>query len=373
MPVKLKAKDVNDLVAILAELAASTPAGPERYLRDLVMRADIPDRFKTQLAGGWTGDSNIDARTLVNWAVARETLGNILKELLDDVGCENYAIVVAVIVAYSLYGDKASLARLKMRYLVPDLSAETGQVAEIGPPINWRGPTDELELQGLRQPPPDLLDVGFLKGALEATAAVCRIETTKKVNLGTGFLVAPGLVLTNYHVLSQLGDPDIEKSAQGLLLHFGAITDKTASESAGQTFRTNAGKAVLKSSPIDRLDYALLQVEDAIGKADGLKPVKFDLSLPGKGMGLHILQHPEGESMKIAISNNGITGVYDDVGLVQYVTNTKPGSSGSPCFNDGWMLTALHHAQRSKIFGTIREGILFRAIHSEIAGHLSED
>lgn len=285
---------------------------------------------------------------------------------------ENYAIVVAIIVAYKLYA-KAALAGLKMRYLVPEVSTGVGgEEPEIGPAINWRGPTKELDLQGFRQPPPDLLDVGFLKSALEATAAVCRIETKEKVKLGTGFLVAPGLVLTNYHVLSQLGDPDVETRLAPLLLRFGAISAKAVSESDGQTFQPRADKAVMKSSPIDKLDYVLLRVEDAIVKAEGIKPVGFDLSLPAKGMGLHILQHPAGESMKVALSSNGVTGVYDDVGFVQYLTSAKGGSSGSPCFNDSWMLIALHHAERSKMFGTIREGILFRAIHKEIAENLSQ-
>ena len=36
--------------------------------------------------------------------------------------------------------------------------------------------------------------------------------------------------------------------------------------------------------------------------------------------------------------------------VVQYVTSTLPGSSGSPVLNDNWEVVALHHAG-----GTIRE------------------
>ena len=82
---------------------------------------------------------------------------------------------------------------------------------------------------------------------------------------------------------------------------------------------------------------------------------------------INILQHPNGESMKLSITCDGITGVYPHSGLVQYINRTAGGSSGSPCFNENGKLVALHHAQRSKSFGTIREGILFSSIYHDLA------
>ncbi|MFM5947050.1 MAG: trypsin-like serine peptidase, partial [Dolichospermum sp.] len=84
-----------------------------------------------------------------------------------------------------------------------------------------------------------------------------------------------------------------------------------------------------------------------------------------------VLQHPEGESMKLSISQDGIIGVYQNSGLVQYVNKTAVGSSGSPCFDEDWYLVALHHAQKAKTFGSIREGILFASIYQEIQDFLN--
>jgi len=344
-----------------------------------VNRSNLPNRFQIQLAGGYTGDPTVDARVILNFAIAKDvnpadvrytTVGSILKELLDDVGLDNYQTIVAVIVAYNLYRDQKMLAKLKMRYLVPDAAEPAAEGPEIGPPIDWRGPTDAVELQAFTQPAPDLLDVGFLRRALEATPSVCRIENSNADGLGTGFMVAPGLVLTNYHVPLLLG-PDIEKNAAQLVLRFGAITAKEVTESNGQTFRLQALTPVVKSSPIEKLDYVLLHVEEAIRQAEGIKSASIDLSLPKQGMGLHILQHPAGQSMKLALSNNGVTGVFEAAGLVQYMTSTRGGSSGSPCFNDEWKVVALHHSERARMFGTVREGIIFRSIHAEIADRLS--
>lgn len=66
------------------------------------------------------------------------------------------------------------------------------------------------------------------------------------------------------------------------------------------------------------------------------------------------------------ITCDGITGVYPNSGLVQYINKAAGGSSGSPCFNENGELVALHHAQRSKSFGTIREGILFSSIYHNL-------
>ncbi len=80
--------------------------------------------------------------------------------------------------------------------------------------------------------------------------------------------------------------------------------------------------------------------------------------------------------MKVSISRDGITGVYQERGLIQYVSKTEPGSSGSPCFDENWNLVALHHAQRDRMFssirGTIREGILFNSIYQEIESYLKD-
>jgi endonuclease G, mitochondrial len=81
---------------------------------------------------------------------------------------------------------------------------------------------------------------------------------------------------------------------------------------------------------------------------------------------LNILQHPEGGEMKISLSNNGVVKINKEKGLILYANQTKGGSSGSPCFDSDWKLVALHHKAMQTSFGSIREGILFSAIHRHI-------
>jgi len=55
-----------------------------------------------------------------------------------------------------------------------------------------------------------------------------------------------------------------------------------------------------------------------------------------------IIQHPSGERKQIAIRENRIVDVLES--FLHYHTDTAPGSSGSPVFNDQWEIVALHHS-----------------------------
>jgi|688.fasta_scaffold83774_2 endonuclease G len=371
--------DQEKLVEILATLATDSGVDPKDYFRNTVNQADLPRQWRGELAGIWKGNSNIDARNLINWCLVKEvnpqdrrftTLGSILMPLLQSVGFETASFIVALIIRYDLYRDKNLLETLKLRYQVPLVSDFTKEVINIGPEIEWQGP-EEIQLQSWIKPDPDFLDVGFLMQAIQRATSVCRIEIPGQGIQGTGFLVAQDLVLTNYHVLKPSDEADMDANARNTILRFGCFTSNTGNETEGQVFKLVTEQPIVKSSPIENLDYALLRVEDKIWQAKDIEPVRWDCeTLPMEKMGLNILQHPEGASMKISLSSNGITGVYEESGLIQYVTKTSLGSSGAPCFNKDWKVVALHHAQRSKSFGTIREGILFSSIYREIKSEL---
>jgi len=274
--------------------------------------------------------------------------------------------VATIIVHNQLFSNQVFLDKLATRYQVPLITNFGDEGAEIGPAIEWRGP-DDVELQSFLRPEPKMVDVGFLKRAVERTASVCKVDIPHLQRTGTGFLIAPTLVLTNYHVLG-LTDAEVENHAAHVVLRFGYITEDGNNE---QTFNLVAKQPILSQSPVENgLDYVLLQVDKNITKTNGIQPAPYELSQPTKGMGVHILQHPQGDTMKLAINDNGITGIYQSAGLIQYVTRALGGSSGAPCFNDDWQVVALHHAERAQSFGRIREGILFSAIYDKIKNYL---
>ncbi|MCZ2207665.1 effector-associated domain EAD1-containing protein [Cylindrospermopsis raciborskii] len=250
------------------------------------------------------------------------------------------------------------------------LDSDTVQSKDFGPDIDWRGKTDEIELERFKNQL-DWYDVGFLQRIIEQAKSVCRVDLPDLNITATGVLVAKKYVLTNYHVLKSNDNDDLQVNAKNIRLNFGCFGLDNGQETSSKSFRLNSQKPILAFSPVKELDYVLLQLEDAftqvLNSEDGLiKPAQHSSIALCESDGINILQHPNGESMKLSISCDGITGVYPNSGLVQYINKTSGGSSGSPCFNENGELVALHHAQRSKYFGTIREGILFTSIYNDL-------
>lgn len=70
-----------------------------------------------------------------------------------------------------------------------------------------------------------------------------------------------------------------------------------------------------------------------------------DLAKPKRATTVNIIQHPRGGLKQIAFRRNEVIEIPDgQKDFLYYTTDTEPGSSGSPCFNDQWELIALHHS-----------------------------
>lgn len=249
---------------------------------------------------------------------------------------------------------------------------------------NRHGPTfeshldgvDDVELQGLFSNNSPLLDVGELERAMPNVNSVCLIKINGKSE-GTGFLVADDLVLTNHHVMSS-GFLNTEEqmlaNARYTTLHFGYVSPVKGEPKREQVFKLDPKELIVAKNA--ELDFALLRVEPAIKQAENLKVVEFAQEPATLRDTIHMLQHPGGQTMQLALSGNAITYVSDDATRLEYVTPAAKGSSGSPCFNEDWKVVALHRAEETKRFarvigvGTIRQGVPFSTIHEKIANHL---
>ncbi|MDJ0734757.1 MAG: effector-associated domain EAD1-containing protein [Nostocaceae cyanobacterium] len=194
---------------------------------------------------------------------------------------------------------------------------------------------------------------------------VCRIEIASKQGkiFGTGFLLAPDVVMTNYHVMEtvitgQLAEPsdvtvrfDYKSLADGTTINPGIKYRLASQDWLIDKSPNNQGNRLPQP---DELDYALLRVDgspgyEAIGsKAEPQAPLRGWIKAPTEeymfspDTPLFIVQHPEAEPLKLAIDTEAIIGLNENGTSVSYRTNTLAGSSGSPCFNSNWELVALH-------------------------------
>lgn len=213
-----------------------------------------------------------------------------------------------------------------------------------------------------------LRSIAFLAQGLNVARSVAYIavRTSEERWSGTGFLITPNLLLTNNHVI-----PNTDVLTNTLFRFnyeenfFGeAQTPREYRAKLNGIFHTNKN-----------LDYTIVELEKEPGSEWGyLHLAARDILRDSR---VNIIQHPMGRPKEISFQNNFVEFVGENI--VQYITSTLQGSSGSPVLNDSWEVVALHHAG-----GNMREpitqrryfrneGILIGSILADLPNNLNVD
>ncbi|WP_373635719.1 trypsin-like peptidase domain-containing protein [Yoonia sp. SS1-5] len=192
----------------------------------------------------------------------------------------------------------------------------------------------------------------LLQGA-KAGAPVCRVMTPTAI--GTGFLVAGGLVVTNNHVV-----PDAMMAAQATV-EFNYERDEAGQLKQSVIYKIRAdGFYTLPGS----LDCTVMQIDAPADDLAQWGHLSIDpQSAPAIGDPVAIIQHPNGGEKQVAVTANEVVAVQD--GRLAYLTDTLGGSSGAPVFNERWRVVALHRAGGALVDGPdgrhmrANEGVMF--------------
>ncbi len=213
----------------------------------------------------------------------------------------------------------------------------------------------------------DFLPSRWLRRAATAAEAVARVRTPS--DFGTGFLVTPWLLMTNHHVLDSLAVAEVST------VTFRYEEDDNE-ELRGTVRLALQPERCFVTSPVAELDLTMVAVAPT---SDGEPPGKTfgHIVAPGPigkvllGQPVNILQHPDGRPREIAVRNNLLLSVDDDLTLT-YGTDTERGSSGSPVLSDRWELVALHHSSKTEngVVGNV--GIRVSAIVGHIRSLLAD-
>jgi len=210
----------------------------------------------------------------------------------------------------------------------------------------------------------DLMPVRYFEIGQLACKPVGRI----RVNLGgsvgegfaTGFLVAPGILLTNWHVLRD------SSWAKAATVTFDAGDDAKGYPKTARVFPLTPEVLYVAD---EKLDYCFVGVRDH--STDGVAIESFGYLRLFRQVGkitrdeyATIIQHPRGRQKQIALRNNQvIVYVYDEEyqgknnSFMYYSTDTTHGSSGSPVLSDQWFVVALHRRgvpETKKVEGKLR-------------------
>lgn len=203
------------------------------------------------------------------------------------------------------------------------------------------------------------LPVNFLEKGLIASRSVAKVLVTRIINgviqnqkvSGTGWLISPDLLITNDHVIDARAPGEnhaTENDYRAQALRTRIWFDYISSEQ--EYYEYKCSDLVHRDQ---RLDYALLRIssQSVNNHQEPLLTWGF-LSIPQDGPSLNsedrlnIIQHPQGGPKRIAIRSNyyvdGVSTVTSP-NRIRYLTDTEPGSSGSPVFDDNWNVIALHH------------------------------
>jgi endonuclease G len=226
----------------------------------------------------------------------------------------------------------------------------------------------------------DMVAFEFLAAGSEAGKSVARLEVPRhddgmqtktpdglsEVHQGTGWLLTPDLLMTNHHVVNARiegqGDAaiaDLELQASNALVQF----DYEANNMTGTSLR------VTKLEAYDmKLDYAVLRLESSVARVPLIVNQDKIVVKKDSYIAVNIIQHPNGGPKRVALRNNL---VYDsNFPMLRYFTDTEQGSSGSPVFNDGWQVVALHRAStfvnKDQVTGWVNEGTQMAAIMDDL-------
>ncbi|KQY95538.1 MULTISPECIES: DNA/RNA non-specific endonuclease [unclassified Brevundimonas] len=189
----------------------------------------------------------------------------------------------------------------------------------------------------------DLVDLNYLLRGLDAARPVGRITILdgggRALGDATGFLITPNLLLTNQHVL-----PDMAAAAASRV-DFDCELDRLGFPRPTTTFAFDPGRFFVVDPA---LDMALVAVRARPLKGDarlsdfGWLRLSPEVGKINVGEAITIIQHPNGRTKQVALRENRLLDITAD--HLTYESDTAPGSSGAPVFNDSWQVVALHHS-----------------------------
>ena len=235
-------------------------------------------------------------------------------------------------------------AAKRVREMAPTVAAEIG-AAKAARLVDWLGTKGRERLIG----GPDFEPAAFLELGLAVGRAVCLVEVKDRLGgslvRGTGFLVAPDIVLTNHHVIltaAEAGDTQVT---------FDYRNDPYGRPMPTTVFALDPGRFFLTDPD---LDCSFIAVGPRIAGEHSITDYCWLplVGVQGKievGDAVNIIQHPGGDPMQWVIRGNRLVLLpelrefRDPLVFAHYEADTLPGSSGAPVMSRFWEVVALHH------------------------------
>lgn len=340
-----------------------------------LFRADAQAAMRSAIVPEFEGLLPISLVANVQLIQTLKQLNRVHNLVNGDVPLAQFLDVAALLAKGTHAGKAIEAALEKVRYsgtLAPSAPA----IAARAPPGGVGGGGDDgepppaaalntnVELQAQTGALDMTVSVRFLRDGAIASASVVKLLVHRhtggqaefldgdepKLANGSGWIIAPGLLITNHHVINarrkegvverDASDTDFLLQAESTRVLFDYVT-----KTVPAPVTTGAG-ALLYSNKA--LDFALLRLPATVPPR---RPLRLRSHAVRKtpqqalGIGVNVLQHPYGDPMRLGFRNNYV--VSGDDQWLTYLTDTAVGSSGSPVCDDTWMVAALHSGSRA--------------------------
>lgn len=196
----------------------------------------------------------------------------------------------------------------------------------------------------------NLEQINFLSRGERAARTVGRLSIFTEYGIpagtGSGFLVGPGLLLTNNHVIETQ-----ERAGSGSYVLFDYEYDADNRLKTSERFELT-DNLFLTDKELDFTFVSVAPVGSRGTKIDDYGRMRLvrESGKALKGEEVSIIQHPEGLPKQIAIRDSTVVGRKG--AFIYYYADTNRGSSGSPVVNDQWFPVALHHRSVPDYYNT---------------------
>ncbi len=252
-----------------------------------------------------------------------------------DEGADNHDLIISLLETITSPEERGKkddfLKTVLDNYKTGKTSDDKGPSAD----EDWQEPESPEQLEKLMGSASTLQPISFLEQGLICARAVARIVVGNTV--GTGFLVGNNYLITNNHVIPN------SVAAATAKVQFNYQQNWQGSDLQFECFGLTPDAGFITSTDsksTDLLDFTIVKISGNVNPVYG--ELFFSDEPAQKDDFVSIIQHPAGGPKQIALYHNVVTFANDRV--VQYLTDTLPGSSGAPVFNDKWEVVALHHS-----------------------------